>query len=181
MRLAPFAITLIATFALAGTARASVAIALSVEELTQKSDLVVRGHVTSQESAWTRSGRIVTTVHLAVDSSLKGQAPATVDIRHTGGHVGDVGQQVSGEVAFANGEEVVVFLRRRPGSTTAFGVVGMSQGKFRVDRATSTPVATQKLEGLGLMRPSDHAIEDRPGASLPLGELEQRIARAAAP
>jgi hypothetical protein len=160
-------------------AHASVAKALTVEELTAQADLVVRGHVTTQEAAWTRSGRIVTTVHLAVDAGIKGQPPETVDVRHVGGHVGQIGQQVSGEVAFTPGEEVVLFLRAHPTVTGTFVVVGMSQGKFHVDRGASiVPGVKQELDGLGLLTESGK-VEDRPGERLSLQELVDRVGRAA--
>lgn len=164
-----------------GAAWASVALALSVEDLTARADVVVRGHVTAQEARWTRGGRIVTTVHLAVDQALKGAPPSAIEIRHPGGRVGDIAQQVSGEVAFTDGEEAVVFLRQHLAGPGTYVVVGMSQGKFHVDRGQPTPLAVQKLDGLGLKRPDTGAIEDRPGESLPLEQLEQRILRAAHP
>jgi hypothetical protein len=160
-------------------ASASVALALSVEQLTLRADLVVRGHVVGQESAWTRGGRIVTTVHLAVDAALKGQASGTVKLVHLGGHVGDIGQQVSGEVAFTQGEEVVVFLRVRSHQPQLFQVLGMSQGKFTVDRTGPVATARQGLEGLGLIARPGGSIEERPGTAVALPQLLSRISRAA--
>ena len=172
-------LTMLGLLLLAAPAEASVARALSVEELTAQADLVVRGHVTTQQAAWTRSGRIVTTVHLTVDAAIKGQPASTLDVRHVGGHVGQIGQQVSGEVAFTEGEEVVLFLRAHPTVTGTFVVVGMSQGKFHVDRAATTiPGVKQELDGLGLLTESGH-VEDRPGERLSLQQLIDRVARAA--
>lgn len=179
MRKLSWTAAFLGVLALAGAARASVALALSVEDLTSKADAVVRGHVTGQQAQWTRSGRIVTTVHVAVDATLKGAAPAAIDVRHTGGHVGDIGQQVIGEVGFTDGEEVVLFLRRHPADAKTFTVIGLSQGKFHVERSQAEVRAVQKLDGLGLRNPVDGHIEDKPGESLPLRELEQRIAKAA--
>lgn len=163
----------------AAPAEASVARALTVEELTQQADLVVRGHVVGTESAWTRGGRIVTTVQLAVDAGLKGNAPQTLLVRHAGGHVGQIGQQVSGEVAFTPGEEVVLFLRAHPAGGGSYQVVGMSQGKFRVARqGLEVPGAQQELSGLGLLVEGGK-VEDRPGEKLTLPQLQDRVARAA--
>ena len=180
---------ILATFlvlAIAAPARASVAMAMSVEDLTDKADLVVRGKVLSQESQWTRAGRIVTTVHVVVDAGLKGQAPKTIDVEHRGGHVGKIAQQVEGEVAFADGEEVLLFLKPRAGSTTRFGVVGLGQGKFHIERSATSVVAKQKLEGLGLVQKPGGPIDDKKtGESLSLDELESRVTaqlhRSAAP
>ena len=162
--------------AVAANAHASVAMSLSVEDMTDRADLIVRGKVTSQESQWTRAGRIVTTVHLAVDSGLKGQAPQTIDVEHRGGHVGKIGQQVEGEVAFTDGEEVLLFLRARPNVANRYVVIGLNQGKFHIERSATSVMATQKLDGLGLVQKPGGPITDATGgAALPLNELEARV------
>jgi len=178
--LAAIAVSL-ALLASAAPASASVALDLSIEQLTAKADVVVRGKVVGQESAWTRGGRIVTTVHLAVEAALKGQSSGTVALEHLGGHVGDIGQQISGEVAFQNGEEVVVFLRapKQPGSK--YRVVGMSQGKFHLTHQGASIIAKQSLDGLGLIRKPGGAIEEQPGQAISLEALRARISAAAAP
>jgi hypothetical protein len=181
MRKLLFVLAVALGLGLAAPARASVALAMDVDRLTRGSTLVVRGHVASQAATWTRAGRIVTTVKLTVDAALKGQAPTELQVRHLGGHVGNIGQQVEGEVRFTDGEEVVVFLRAHPTVRGVYQVVGMSQGKFHLDRSATTVLATQHLDGLGRVAQPGAAIDDSPGTSLSLPELEQRVTKAAAP
>ena len=161
-------------------AHASVALELSLEQLAQRADVVVRGRVNAQQAAWTRGGRIVTTVSVAVDEVLKGAAAQNVEVRHLGGHVGDIGQQVSGEVSFAPGEEVVLFLHAHPSVKGAFAVVGMSQGKFHLERAGDKVTARQDLSGLGLVAAPGAPIQDKRAEPLTLDELRARV-KAAAP
>lgn len=181
MRTLAVALGFALALASARPARASVALELSVEQLTEKADLVVQGHVLGQQAAWTRGGRIVTIAHIAVDSVLKGAASGTVEVAHLGGHVGDIGQQVSGEVSFREGEEVLLFLEARRHQPGIYRVVGMSQGKFTLDRTGEMVIAHQSLDGLGLIAKPGGRIQEPAGASIPLAQLAARVARAVKP
>ncbi len=176
----PARAVVVALTAVAGVAGASVVIPLSIEQLAQKAEVVVRGRVTAQHADWTRGGRIVTTTTLAVTEALKGQPDAQVEVRSLGGSVGGVGQQVAGEVHFASGEEVVVFLRPTGLQGGSYAVVGMAQGKFAVSTRAQGPVATQSLEGLGFVDEPGQPVVERAAEPLPLADLSARIRRAVA-
>ena len=174
----PARAVVVALLVVASVANASVVIPLSVEQLAQKAAVVVRGRVTAHHADWTRGGRIVTTTTVAVTAALKGQPAATVEVRSLGGLVGGVGQQVAGEVHFADGEEVVVFLRPTGLKGGSYAVVGMAQGKFAVATSAQGQLATQNLEGLGFVdEPGQPAVE-RKAEPVPLSDLEARIRRA---
>ncbi|MBF5041416.1 hypothetical protein FGE12_03380 [Aggregicoccus sp. 17bor-14] len=127
-----------------------------VPELTAASDAVVRGTVRRVQSRWSGDGqRIVTDVEIEVAEALKGDPGHTVLVTQPGGRVGDVGQKVSGLAAFAPGEEVVVFLQRR--GPSAFGVRGMAQGKFHVQRSADGKSVLAVPESLGDARLVDAA------------------------
>jgi hypothetical protein len=124
----------------AASAGATTLIRLETPDLARKSELVVRGKVSRADAHWTGDHRrIVTDVEIEVAESFKGQAPKTVVVEQPGGVVGDIGQRVDGIARFDPGEEVVVFLERRPGDR--FLVTGMAQGKFRVERSSDGKVA----------------------------------------
>jgi hypothetical protein len=102
-----------------------------LQELSSTSDVVVRGTVKRVESRWTKDGsRIVTDIDVEVREAMKGAPPKTVTIRQPGGVVGDIGQKVSGLASFQEGEDVVVFLEKKPGN--AFDVRGWAQGKYKI-------------------------------------------------
>ena len=106
-----------------------------VADLSRVADLVVRGTVLRTESRWSSDRRtIFTEVEIQVAETLKGSARKSVVIRERGGIVGNIGQRVDGVASFQQGEEVVVFLARRPDDS--FVVEGMAQGKFRVERSS---------------------------------------------
>jgi hypothetical protein len=104
-----------------------------VPALTRDADAIVVGRVAKSESRWTADHRrIVTEVTVEVSESLKGAPGSTVLVRQPGGQIGDIGQRVDGMASFAKGEEVLVFLQRRPDNS--FFLAGMAQGKYRVER-----------------------------------------------
>jgi hypothetical protein len=118
--------------ALPWTAGATTLIKMDVPTLARAADAVVRCRVLSSESRWSRDGRrILTDVRLQVLETIAGEAGGELRVVQPGGVVGDIGQRVDGLASFAPGEEAVVFLERRG---PVHGVVGMGQGKWRVEQ-----------------------------------------------
>ena len=106
-----------------------------VPELSRLADTVIRGTVVRTEGRWSGDRRtIFTEVEIQVAETLKGRARKSVIVRERGGVVGNIGQRVDGVASFQKGEEVVVFLARKPDDS--FAVEGMAQGKFRVERTS---------------------------------------------
>lgn len=138
----------LALFMLAGSASATVMIREDLDTLSRQADVIVRGKVKRMASRWTADNlRIVTDVDIEVAESLKGSPARVVRLTQPGGEVGDVGQRVSGLAAFSQGEEVVVFLQRRPGEV--YWVEGMAQGKYRVERSSDGKAAFAVPEPVG--------------------------------
>jgi len=112
-------------------------IPLSIEELQGRANLILHATVKSKACERTAEGRIITRVRVNVIEVLKGALKTnTFEIVHGGGVVGDVRAEVSGQVEYTEGEEVVAFLvlnQRGEGVT-----LGLAQGKFRVWRDAQT-------------------------------------------
>ena len=105
-----------------------------VESLTAAADTVVHAQVLTTTSAWAPGGKqIFTTVLLRTIETWKGEALPRLHVLVPGGAVGDIAQTVQGVAIFRDGEEVVVFLSRRGGST--FAVERLALGKFSVGAA----------------------------------------------
>lgn len=125
--------------AIASTAHASTAIALSVEDLVDRSEQLVVGVPKSKASRW-EGGRIVTYTTVAIDTSVGGSKKAgeTVVVRTLGGQVDGIGQITHGEAILPMDKPLVLFLRPLPpgnpkaqaGSLT---VTGMAQGALAVE------------------------------------------------
>lgn len=162
-------------------AAASTALAMDVPQLTRQADVIVRGTVVGQSSAWAPGGsRIVTETRVRVGSVLKGAPPREVRVLQPGGAVGGVGQRVSGAARFAPGEEVLLFLEQEGGEH--FRVVGMAMGKFQVRKAATgagLEAVQDGMDGVLLLDPSTRAPLT-PSGAVPLVTLEQAI-RAALP
>jgi hypothetical protein len=105
----------------------------SVAQLAQTSPVVVRGTVRRVHSYWDHQ-RILTDVELEVTETLKGAPGAVVRITQPGGQVGTLGQTVEGLASFAEGEDVLVFLRPRAASGS-YMIAGFSQGKYSVQKS----------------------------------------------
>lgn len=94
---------------------ATTVVPITVEQLTQRSDIVVVARVGARRSHWL--GRtIVTDVELTINHSLKGSliAGAHLTLRLPGGDVGNISQVLHGAPSVEENETIVAFLRRPP-------------------------------------------------------------------
>jgi hypothetical protein len=145
--------------------------AASVEEASRTSDAVVRGTVLRKDSRYAPGGeRIVTDVQISVASAWKGAPGKTVTVTVPGGQVGAVGQYLDAAPTFDVGEEVVVFLARRPG---AWLVNGLAMGKWTVAGASATPAVHAEDQ-----RPQALRATEAPIAPMAIAELERRVREA---
>jgi hypothetical protein len=118
-------------------ASASVAIAVSLEDLARASSVIARVTPLEATSAW-EDGRIITTTRLHVDDVVAGNLPTAtreLRVRTLGGRVDTIGQLVEGEASFAPAHASIVFLAPFARSAApAFVVVGRAQGQLHVKR-----------------------------------------------
>lgn len=161
------------------SARASVVLALDLDDLVGQSDEIVVAEVLGQAASWS-GRRIVTDVRLRVEETLHGRSSvaSTIVVRRLGGNVGDVGMRVEGEPSFSVGERVLLFLRR---TSAGLRVVGMSQGAMRL--LPGDPVMVEPGgSGLALVRRNTEGTltdVDAPQAR-PLDEVLDDVRRALA-
>lgn len=123
-------ITLMAAI-LAAPAFATTVARLDMEQLVQRADVIVQGHVQSVYSQWDEARRLVFTyISIRVDEPLKGERRQLVLIRQVGGTVGTIQMSIAGVPQFKSGEMAIIFLKRQGDST--FQVVGMNQGLYEI-------------------------------------------------
>lgn len=105
-----------------------------LSKLTLRADLIVRGQVTEQASAWDEDKTtIFTDSILEVHDAIKGAPQADELVMRTpGGVVDEVGLTVWPAPRFSEGEEVLVFLEGSPAA--GYRVTGSVQGKYSVQR-----------------------------------------------
>lgn len=163
---------------LPGTARATSARELGLDEMVSAADDIVVGEVLSSEARW-QGKLIVTDSVVRVDEALKGGGAATVTVTQLGGTAvhpvigAPVTMDVSSYVGLQPGERVLLFLeQKRPGMRQ---IVGAEQGKFVVrddadTQAAALPVGPKRLR-----------VERGPGhdtvlpRSMPLDVMRSRI------
>ncbi|MBI3876951.1 MAG: hypothetical protein HY300_13525 [Verrucomicrobia bacterium] len=160
-------------------ARGELMVPLSVEQLAAKSQLILRGTVTSKTVQRDGAGRIYTSIELQVAEVWKGAlATNRFTIVHGGGVLGDRRVTVSGQAEYVIGEEVVAFLlltERGEGVS-----IGLAQGKFNVwqDQKTGERLARNLFHGNDSNTP-DKAAKSSPANAtmqerLTLDILKQR-------
>jgi hypothetical protein len=122
-----------AALGLARDARASVAIAATLEQLAREASAVAVVTPVQQDALW-EDGRIVTYTKVRADRVVAGKAPAEIWVRTMGGAVGSIGQLVEGEATFEVGHASLVFLRAHADVAGApvFGVAEGAQGQFPI-------------------------------------------------
>jgi hypothetical protein len=104
---------------------------LSIQQLTDKAQLVLHASVTARSVQRDREGRIYTRIELDVAEVWKGDTTLKSFVAvQSGGVLGEESVTVDGQEDFTIGEEVVLFLvlnQRGEGV-----VIGLAQGKFKV-------------------------------------------------
>jgi hypothetical protein len=128
---------LILRFAIVSPLRADMMIPMPIEELSSRSDLILRGKVASMTVLRDADGGIYTQVRLEVTEVWKGSlATNYFVIAQAGGVLGDEATKISGQIEYQLDEEVVAFLRlnkRGEGVT-----LGLGQGKFNLIKDSTT-------------------------------------------
>jgi hypothetical protein len=154
------------------------ALALDVKTLSGQADSVVRGKVSKTAGKWVGK-RIVTEVTITVDATFKGGEAREITLITPGGEVDGLAMKVSGAATFVPKEEVVVFLKEHKGQ---YGVLGLGQGKYKVERSPSGATARPEVGGLSLFKKNaSGGVEETSAPSAkPLKDLEAEIKAALA-
>jgi hypothetical protein len=127
-------------------ATAAIMVRMPLDDLTGNADVVALATVERAESFLDEDeGRIYTRHFLKTSEYLKGAGRETVEVVTLGGELEDIGQVVPGEARFEKGEEVLVCLMK---SRRGYAVVGMSQGKFRVEKREGKSWLVRSLRGV---------------------------------
>ena len=156
-------------------ARPTTLVRLSLEQLTEASTAIVRGHVVSQESHWNPAHtHIFTTTTIAVDQALKGNAQPEVVVEQLGGKLGHRREYVAGTVHFFPQARYVLFLEPAAPGTGRYMVVGMTQGAYRIyqDAETHQERVIRPFGG-ALFYGAGGGVE--PAATTPLKEFRQQV------
>lgn len=144
------AFLLVLTLLYAGNVRSSAVPthALSIAELTKRSDVIVLGTVIFVASDWDVNGTAIEArIDLKVEETFKGTVDqGKVSFHQLGGVVGEIASSVGEAASFEEGEKVAVFLFKS--NRDRLQLVGFFQGKFAVERGPKGQMAVRRIPGV---------------------------------
>ncbi|MGH9397207.1 MAG: hypothetical protein ACRD18_10210 [Terriglobia bacterium] len=187
-RLACFVVIAVCLVALSASATSLVR--LSLDQLTQASNAVLKGHVVGQTTQWNATHtEIVTLTTIAVDQNVKGNTPAQVVVEQMGGTIGHMHLMVPGTERFYPQAHYELFLQAGAANPSHFLLVGMREGAYRIYRDPEThqervinPVGNVFYRnGSGaLPSASPTGSSTAVPATMPLDEFQQKVSSAMA-
>lgn len=175
---------LLALLVLSTVASATVVVHRTLDEMAQRSPVIVRARVARSLAAWDEQKRTIWTwTELTVTDPIKGKPGPLVLVKQPGGELDGIGQAVSGAATFREGDDCVLFLEPAPHETGAFMVSGMAAGKVLMTQWKGLPAAVRDTQGLEFARPAGGGVVEKVQGPEFLGSPEtfiQRIRTAAA-
>ena len=126
----------------------SAQVPVPVAERARGAERVVVGRVASVTPQWQVNEfgdrLIVSTLHVTVSETLKGDSTPTVDVDVEGGTIGELRLTVSDQVQFAAGERATFFLKRTARGRLVPHLRG--QGLLKLDGSNRVPGSSLTLE-----------------------------------
>jgi hypothetical protein len=137
-----------------GTPDTTLAVALSVEDLVDQSDVIAIGNCQETKSAWV-DGTLVTLATVSISETLKGAESGSLTVVLPGGV--DANRQIPVAVSYPGaprltpGENVFLFLNSDVDYGLGYNVAGFAQGKFSiVNDEEGEPVVSRDLTRMTL-------------------------------
>jgi hypothetical protein len=152
--------------------RASTLQQLSLDDIIQKSTVIVQGTVKPSYSAF-HGSVIYTHYQVQVSKTFKGTSHAWIDLAVPGGVADGIQQDFAGVPAFTTGQNYLLFLWTSKSGLTQ--VIGLSQGLFNVamnaqgQLIVSRGAATETMVNTAGQVVTDSAIK------MPLGQMKKHI------
>jgi hypothetical protein len=162
--------------ALANSVCATTLARMSLSELAQSAQIIVRGRCEGSQSQLI-GGSIWTLYDFTVLESLKGAPPQLLRIHLPGGRVGHLETKIDGVPKFRAGEEVVLFAEQTSGGS--YSITGWAQGTFRVrSGAAEEPRLTQDASQFAVFDPATRNFSVAGIRDICLGEFRKRVVEA---
>ena len=137
-----------------GTPDTTLAVALSLEDMVDHSDVIAIGNCQDTKSVWV-DGTLVTLATVSVSETLKGAESGSLTVVLPGGI--DANRQIPVAVSYPGaprltpGENVFLFLNSDVDYGLGYNVAGFAQGKFSiVDDEDGEPVVSRDLTRMSL-------------------------------
>jgi hypothetical protein len=156
-----FGVATLLALSLASTAYATVMVEVPLDDLVRSADTIVHGRVVSSrvrvamQPGGTLEPQTVTTIRVL--EWIAGEGGETVTLRELGGTWQGGTVRYEGTPEYRAGEEVIVFLARRPEEPHDLRTLGMVQGKFVVRHGVPgvPDSVSRELDGISFARWAD--------------------------
>jgi len=146
---------------------------LSLNDMIQKSNMIVRGTIQTGTAASIRGSLIYTHYQLSVTTAYKGTPGPSVDVAVPGGVLNGLRQPVAGAPVITPSQDYVVFLWTSKSGLTQ--VIGLSQGLFTVTtNAQGQTVVSRGASTSPMVDASGQPVTDS-NFQMPLSQLVSRI------
>jgi hypothetical protein len=146
---------------------------LTLNDMIQKSTMIVRGTILPGAAPALRGSMIYTHYQLSVTTAYKGTPGATVDVAVPGGALNGMQQPVAGAPTLTPGEDGVFFLWTSKTGLTQ--VIGLSQGLFNVaSNAQGQVMVSRGATSETMLNSSGQVVTDS-SIQMPLAQLASTI------
>ncbi len=146
---------------------------LSLNDMIQKSTMIVRGRIQPGTSAALRGPMIYTHYQLSVTTAFKGTPASSIDVAVPGGALNGIQQPVAGAPTLTPGQDYVFFLWTSKSGLTQ--VIGLSQGLFNVTTNTQgQAIVSRSAASATMLDSSGQPVADS-NLQMPLAQLIGKI------
>lgn len=160
-----------------GTPDTTLAVALSLQEMTSTSDVIAIGNCVETRSVWA-DGTLVTLATVSVSETIKGTESANLTVVLPGGVDSNrkfpVAVSYPGAPRLTPGEDVFLFLSSESDFGGAYTVAGFAQGKFSiVNDEDGEPVVSRDLTKMALK--SNNGVGRGGSNATPLSNFKAQV------
>jgi hypothetical protein len=153
----------------------TLAVALSVQDMVNQSDVIAIGNVVDTRSVWV-DRTLVTLVTFSISESLKGSETSTITVELPGGI--DASRKLAmtfpGAPSLTPGEDAFLFLTATGETGGSYNVAGFSQGKFSIiTDEDGEQMVSRNLSKTALK--SNNGIRRGGSDLIPLANLKEQV------
>ena len=155
----------------------TLAVALSVQDMVNQSDVIAIGNCVETRSVWV-DRTLVTLATVNVTETLKGDATSTVTVELPGGIDANrkfpIAMSYPGAPNLTPGENAFLFLTATGGVAGSYNVAGFSQGKFSiVEDEDGEQLVSRNLTRTSLK--SNNGVRRGGSDLIPLSQMKEQV------
>ena len=158
------------------TADTTLALALSLEDMVNQSDVIAIGNCVEIRSVWV-DRTLVTLATISVTENLKGNASSTITVELPGGvdanRAVPIAMTYPGAPSLTPGENAFLFLNATGEVAGSYNVAGFSQGKFSIVDEDGEQMVSRNLTKTSLK--SNNGVRRGGSDLMPLANLKERV------